>query len=322
MSMEQYLPQHRMRDIIADNGLLLMALSRFGITLGFGDNTVRDVCRATDVDCGTFLAVANFISGKPYASFTVSLPALTDYLKQAHTYFLEYVLPGIRRRLIEAISSGVSGDVSFLILKFFDEYTAEVRRHMEYENDTVFTYVDSLLKGNRQANFDIDTFEQAHRPVAEKLRELKDIFICHFHTDSSRVDLLNSVLFDIITTERDINMHCRVEDMLFTPAVRELEHSLDDKPAEAVPVDVSGKLDANGDIELTARERDIVTAIARGLSNKEIADKLFISVHTVATHRRNICAKLNIHSASGMTLFAIIHGLITLEEANALLPGL
>lgn len=321
--MEQYLPQHRMRDIIADNGLLLMALSRFGITLGFGDNTVYEVCRATGVDCDTFLAVANFISGKPWGSFTVSLPALTEYLKQAHTYFLQYVLPGIRRRLIEAISTGVSGDVSVVILKFFDEYMQEVRRHMEYENDTVFAYVDSLLNGHRPPNFDITKFEQAHTPVDEKLRELKDIFICHFHTDSSRVDLFNSVLFEIITTERDINMHCRVEDKLFVPAVRNLEYSLrpggeEPSASHAEP----GKLDSNGDIELTARERDIVTAIARGLSNKEIADKLFISVHTVATHRRNICAKLNIHSASGMTLFAIIHGLITMEEANALLPGM
>lgn len=319
--MEQYQPQHRLRDVIADNGLLLMALSRFGISLGFGDNTVADVCLSTGVDCDTFLAVANFISGKPYQAYKVSLPALTEYLKQAHTYFLQYVLPGIRRRLIEAISTGVSGDVSFLILKFFDEYTAEVRRHMEYENTTVFAYVDALIRGERTESFSLAKFEDTHQPVAEKLKELKEIFICHFHTDGIRVDQFNSVLFDIMTTERDINMHCHVEDCLFVPAVRELEESLSDTPAEA-PAEHSSKLDANGDIELTARERDIVTAIARGLSNKEIADKLFISVHTVATHRRNICAKLNIHSASGMTLFAIIHGLITLEEANALLPGM
>ena len=192
---------------------------------------------------------------------------------------------------------------------------------MEYENTTVFTYVEALIKGEKPEGFSLATFAETHKPVAEKLKELKEIFICHFHTDGDRVDQFNSVLFDIITTERDIDTHCHVEDSLFVPAVQELENRLDTKeedPSKQTP----GKLDANGDIELTARERDIVKAIARGLSNKEIADKLFISVHTVATHRRNICAKLNIHSASGMTLFAIIHGLISLEEANALLPGL
>ena len=311
-----------MRDLIADNNLLLMALSRFGISLGFGDKSVAEVCSAGGVDCSTFLAVVNFISSKPHEAYEVKLPALMAYLKQAHVYFLEYLLPGIRRNLIEAISTNGAGDVSFLILKFFDEYTAEVRRHMEYEDSTVFNYVEALLSGTGlpQEQYNIGTFEATHHPIAAKLQELKEILIGHFHAEGERVDLLNTALYDIITCERDLKTHCGVEDTLFVPAVRELE----EERAGATPGDSHGSdsLDANGDIELTARERDIVTAIARGLSNKEIAERLYISVHTVATHRRNICAKLNIHSASGMTLYAIIHGLITLEEANTLLPDL
>ena len=53
------------------------------------------------------------------------------------------------------------------------------------------------------------------------------------------------------------------------------------------------------------------------MTNKQIADKLFISTHTVATHRRNICAKLDIHTSSGLTLYAIVHNLIDLAEINA-----
>lgn len=62
--------------------------------------------------------------------------------------------------------------------------------------------------------------------------------------------------------------------------------------------------------ELSAREKDILSAVARGLTNKEIADKYFISVNTVMTHRRNITAKLGINSISGLTVYAVIHGLI------------
>ena len=316
--MEQYLPSHRMRDIITDNTLLLPALSRFGIPLGFGDSPVADVCHTHNVDCQTFLAVANFISGKPSEAFTISTASLTNYLRQAHEYFLNYALTGIRRKLIEAISTGVPGDMSFLLLKFYDEYADEVRRHMEYENTHVFSYVDALLQGQRDPAFNIEQFRSNHHPIAEKLKEMKEIFICHFHADGARVDLLNSVLFDIITCERDITMHCNVEDSLFIPSVESLEQALEEKGR---PLPDSPKLDNNGDIELTAREKDIVTAIARGLSNKEIADSLFISIHTVATHRRNICAKLNIHSASGMTIFAILHGLISMEEADRLLQN-
>lgn len=314
--MEQYLPTHRMRDIIADNPLLLPVLSRFGIPLGFGDSQVADVCKLNVVDCPTFLAVANLISGKPWEAFGISLQSLVNYLKKAHGYFLNYVLPGIRRRLIEAISTGVSGDMSVLLLKFYDEYVEEVRRHMDFEDSHVFTAVADMLESKTSSDFKISDFESNHHPIAAKLREMKEIFICHFKADGARVDQLNSVLYDIITCEHDITMHCRVEDVLFIPAVAALEESLQNKKGEE---ESQSRLDANGDIELTAREKDIVTAIARGLSNKEIADVLFISTHTVATHRRNICAKLNIHSASGMTIYAILHGLINMEEAERLL---
>lgn len=314
--MEQYLPTHRMRDIIADNPLLLPVLSRFGIPLGFGDSQVADVCKLNVVDCPTFLAVANLISGKPWEAFGISLQSLVNYLKKAHGYFLNYVLPGIRRRLIEAISTGVSGDMSVLLLKFYDEYVEEVRRHMDFEDSHVFTAVADMLESKTSSDFKISDFESNHHPIAAKLREMKEIFICHFKADGARVDQLNSVLYDIITCEHDITMHCRVEDVLFIPAVAALEESLQNKKGEE---ESQSRLDATGDIELTAREKDIVTAIARGLSNKEIADVLFISTHTVATHRRNICAKLNIHSASGMTIYAILHGLINMEEAERLL---
>ena len=70
-----------MRDIITDNTLLLPALSRFGIPLGFGDSPVADVCHTHNVDCQTFLAVANFISGKPSEAFTISTASLTNYLR-------------------------------------------------------------------------------------------------------------------------------------------------------------------------------------------------------------------------------------------------
>ena len=63
---------------------------------------------------------------------------------------------------------------------------------------------------------------------------------------------------------------------------------------------------------LSVREREILVLLAKGLSNKEIADRLFLSVYTVMTHRRNICQKLNIHSVSGLTIYAIANKLMEL----------
>lgn len=80
--------------------------------------------------------------------------------------------------------------------------------------------------------------------------------------------------------------------------------------------DVIGKLCASlteteehpGD--LSAREKDVLRLIAAGKINKEIADELCISVNTVITHRKNISLKLGIKSASGLSLYAMMNGLI------------
>lgn len=66
--------------------------------------------------------------------------------------------------------------------------------------------------------------------------------------------------------------------------------------------------------EISKREQEIIKLVAKGLTNKEIAEKLFLSVHTVITHRKNISNKLGIKTISGLTIYAIIKGIIDIEE--------
>lgn len=66
--------------------------------------------------------------------------------------------------------------------------------------------------------------------------------------------------------------------------------------------------------ELSARERDILTAVAKGLTNKEIADEFNISIYTVISHRRNISQKLGINSIPGLTVYAIMNKLIDISD--------
>lgn len=65
--------------------------------------------------------------------------------------------------------------------------------------------------------------------------------------------------------------------------------------------------------DLTPREREILTLIAEGFTNREIADKLVISIHTVQTHRQNLMDKLDLHNKSELIKYAIRKGLITVE---------
>lgn len=65
---------------------------------------------------------------------------------------------------------------------------------------------------------------------------------------------------------------------------------------------------------LSTREKEIVTCVVKGMTNKEIADVLFLSTHTVITHRRNIARKLQIHSPAGLTIYAIVNKLVELQD--------
>lgn len=320
-----YVAEQTMRSIISDNSLLLMALSRFGIPLGFGDKTIGEICGELNIDCKTFLTVANYISGHSYSPDDINLEQLMSYLKRAHNYFLDFQLPMIRRKLLEAIDISSVDSIGFLILRFYDDYVTEVRTHMEVENDHVFPYVDALLDGTLDKSFSIESYAQGHTHIAPKLKELKDIIVRYYPENSN--DLLTSALFDIITCEQDLSAHCMAEDDLFIPAVSILENKIETEEANRdkaathpdsqqsnAPDDDPASTDAEKLSSLSEREKEIVCLIAKGLTNKEIANQLYLSVHTVATHRRNICGKLQIHSPAGLTIFAIVNGLLPLTE--------
>jgi DNA-binding NarL/FixJ family response regulator len=69
--------------------------------------------------------------------------------------------------------------------------------------------------------------------------------------------------------------------------------------------------------ELTQREKTILRQVSLGLTNKQIAETLFLSTHTVTTHRKNISSKLGIKSVSGLTVYAIVNNIITIEELSS-----
>ncbi|WP_337536056.1 LuxR C-terminal-related transcriptional regulator, partial [Segatella sp.] len=70
------------------------------------------------------------------------------------------------------------------------------------------------------------------------------------------------------------------------------------------------------DEQLSDREKDVIVALVQGMTNKEIADHLFISINTVITHRRNIARKLQIHSPAGLTIYAIVNNLVDISSVK------
>lgn len=216
----EYLPEDKMISLIANDYRLLQVLSRFGIPLGFNDKTIKEVCTDCEVDCNTFLTVVNFLNDNDISVYDIkrlSLKSLLHYLKQSHAYFLDFCLPSIRRKLLDGIILKES-DVSFLIIKLFDEYVEGVKKHMEEEELHLFKKVEGLLDGKNVVDEKIPTYSHYHDEVSSKLRELKNIIIKYCPADSS-ANLLNAALYDIYRCEEELGSHCRIEDMLLLPAL-------------------------------------------------------------------------------------------------------
>jgi regulator of cell morphogenesis and NO signaling len=313
---KQYEADDKMITLIRDNYDLLQALGSFGISLGFGDKTVRETCEDNDVDTYTFLAVVNFtING--YGDYEndeqLSVPTLMHYLDASHKYYLDFQLPFIRKELEESLSPGDS--LAQLILRFYDEYAHEIRRHMTYEQKTLFPYVQALIDGNTPTEYSIETFSKHHKEADKKLRELKLLIIKYLPSDGLHNNKLTATLHDIYDNEEWLRQHAMVEDHIFVPAIRRLEQM---SKQNDVTKNITGMVlgAAQNADALSDRERDVIVSLVQGMSNKEIADHLFISVNTVITHRRNIARKLQIHSPAGLTIYAIINGLVDISSVK------
>ena len=211
-----------MAGLVSENINMLFVLSRFGISMGFGESSIDDVCRQNGVDTPTFLAVVNLnLQDGPVKHLPdVSLKpeAITQYLHNAQEYFLQYRFPSIKERLKEAMND--KADVSVVVLRFFDEYIAEVKKHMAYEEKNVFPHVRNLLQGKAD-NYQISVFSKRHDQIESRLNELRDILIKYYKGATGHA--FNAVLFDIFTCAEDLREHNEVEDALLVPLIEQLE---------------------------------------------------------------------------------------------------
>ena len=311
-----YEADDKMITLISDNYNILQSLGRFGISLGFGDKTVREVCEEQEVDTFTFLAIVNYtINGyrNVDSEERFSVPTILHYLKSSHEYYLNFQLPAIRTQLQEALD--MKDNLARLILKLYDGYAQEIRRHMQYEEKTVFPYVVDLLNNKINNNYDIDTFSKHHGQVDLRLKELKNIIIKYLPTDIRHNNQLTSILYNLYNNEEWLVNHSQVEEDIFIPAIRNLEHRT---KQSGINANISRMINSQSATTeaLSDREKDVVVSLVQGMSNKEIAEHLFISTNTVITHRRNIARKLQIHSPAGLTIYAIVNNLIDISAVK------
>ena len=275
-------------DLMSHEEEAIQIISRFGLSMGVGDQTIEQACETHGIHTPTFLAVVNY---KVFRYRTlpqeIDLDTLQQYLRHAHAYFLDFRLPLLRQSLLEAIRpNDFSSHIPMLIIRCYDEFVEEIRTHIEHENAGLY-----------------EEHEHDDQRITDKLTEIKNLIIKYYPGAAS--NSLISVMSDLWHTEQDFADHCAIEDDILRPAID-----------SGCRKRTAAKIQARQTEELSDREKDILVQIVKGLSNKEIADVLFISPHTVITHRKNITRKLNIHSTAGLTIYAIVNKLVDINSLD------
>ena len=147
------------------------------------------------------------------------------------------------------------------------------------------------------------------------IRDRKSIIIKYLPSDSLHNNQLTATLYNLYNCERWLALHAEVEDQIFIPTVRRQERKLKQNDVSVKISSMLGQNPENGE-SLSDRERDVVIGVVQGMTNKEIADHLNISINTVITHRRNIARKLQIHSPAGLTIYAIVNNLVDISSVK------
>lgn len=229
----------KMAEVIHENYHLLQIISRFGINLGFGDKSVKQVCKEYSIDVDFFLEIVNSYHNKNYFPKKhlqgFSLKLIIEYLHKSHDYYLNTKIPQIARLLnqLAGFAPAITDESLQLIDKFFEEYKNELSDHIQREEEKVYPYVFSVEEAfitknpteeivNLIRKYSIEDFENEHDNVEDKLFDLKNIIIKYLPlpVDSN---LSHAILFELFRLEADLRDHARIEDKVLVPKVKYME---------------------------------------------------------------------------------------------------
>lgn len=276
----------KMGDIVDANPSLLRIFHRMGMRMGFGESTVDQACAQAGVDPVTFLLIIKIYTVSDYVPSkeeldSVRVEDIMTYLYNSHKYYLEESLPAIEEAIDHLLLPATSPQKA-VVTSFFNEYKRELREHFAYEEEKVFPYLEAISSGSAANRYE-GRFEEDHTNIEEKIGDLKNIVLKYIPPSCDSLEA-SRLLVNIYALEEDLERHSDVEDKVLIPLIRK--------------------------DELSAREKEILVSVAMGKLNKEIADEYDISIHTVITHRKNITRKTGIKTVAGLTVYAILNGLI------------
>ena len=272
----------KMAELLEKYPRLLRVFSRFGFAFGYGDATVEEVCLKAGSDTETFLFICRVYGSDNYLPSAEEIKRtdrriIADYLMASHKYYNDVAMKdlasGISRMILPC-----GDETQRIIWKFFSDFKEEIQKHFLYEENVVFPSVGG---GESSVQY------EDHSAMEETLDDLKNLIMSHLPEGADQNEAFRTVLA-INSIQDDIHKHILLE-----------ETALEGRKRES-PLDNT----------LSAREKEVLVCVAKGMINKQIADRLNISAHTVISHRKNISRKTGIKTIAGLTLYALLNNLM------------
>jgi len=277
-------------EVVDEYHQLIPVINRFGIRLGLSDKTISDICRTANIDTDFFLAILNTYLNEDYFPERklqkINIEHVIEYLNKTDSYLIHGQLHNLEKHLNAFIAMSDPHNTQFelirrLFFKFKEELTNQIKA----------CTLDRVI------------------PL-ELLLDLKSIFIKHISGNYNE-NLCYAVVFTIDSLQNDIEKHNRIRDKILKPMIQHLSESGIDDWQELIS---NNPVTLPKTHEISQRELDVLKLVAQGYINKEIADKLNISLNTVLSHRKNITAKLGIKTVSGLIFYCITHGYLQAGE--------
>ncbi|MEA4979323.1 MAG: LuxR C-terminal-related transcriptional regulator [Petrimonas sp.] len=275
-------------ELLTEHSELIPVVNRFGIKLGVGEKTIGKICLENDLNINFILAILNVYLDEEYDpdkdldTFDVSL--IVDYLKRTAENYMQVLVPNIEKHFTPfiAMNDGENKELS-LLHKIFYQFKSGLSDHLQQGLEHLSDYPNELL------------------------HDLKNIIIKHISGNYNQ-NLAYAVIFSITALEKELHIYNRLLKKLLRPKLREL----DSEHIEDLNHTFSDEYKSRGsNKQLTNREIEVLKLIVQGRLNKEIADKLNISLNTVLSHRKNIISKTGIKTVSGLTFYCISNGYVS-----------
>ena len=221
--------ESRLSDLITAHPSLLTLLTRLGISLGFGDRSIQDVCEESEVDTAFFLLICNVYTFNNYVPSTAAIlgtdmTGLVPYLERSHKYYVDKRLPHIESHL-DAIAQKLNGRIGQVFISFFKEYKCEVVDHFVHEEKDVFPHIRALMNGERDSTYRIGEFLRTHSDIEGKLDDLLNIVFKYLPPQVDDDNVLD-VVYDILRLSEDLKKHTFIEERIMVPMVMHLENAI------------------------------------------------------------------------------------------------